>query len=341
MSLISIFNNSKIESIYTSSPINKINNDFFLDFFSEEQIKKTIKMIGVESRFWANKNTTAMDLCIESAERMLNENNFDRNDIDGLIFVSQTPNLRMPASSFIAHEILKLKKECAVFDVNLGCSGYVYGLWLANSLIKSGLKKILLLAGETPSKIINLNDPATAFLFGDAGSSTLIGNSDEKFESTFLINTDGSGASTITIPQGINGNYFDIKDLNDPSKLYMDGAKVFNFTIKEIPKIIQQACEKTGRAVSEWDYILLHQANKFMLDHIYKKTNTPKNKQLINIQVFGNTSSVTLPLLLTDKAFDKSKENIMLVGFGVGLSWAAVGLKMNKEIILRHITYES
>jgi len=341
MSLITKFSNSKIESVYTAVPSNAVKNDFFIDFFDEDQINKAIKMIGVQNRFWTDKTTSSLDLSVECAARMFSDLDVERDMIEAVIFITQTPDLQMPASSFFAHDKLGLKEECAVFDVNLGCSGYVYGLWMASSLINSGLKKVLLLAGETPSKIMDLSDPSTSFLFGDAGSATLLSQTETSFDSNFLINSRGSGASTITIPQGIKGNsLYDVETINDPSKLYMDGANVFNFTLKEIPKIIKEMEASLSIESSAWRYVLLHQANKFMLDHIYKKAKIEEKSRLINIEKFGNTSSVTLPLLLTDNDYEKSQNRILMIGFGVGLSWAAVDLVHDDDLKTCHFEYE-
>ena len=259
--------NSEIKFLYTATPKNKITNSYFEDIFSEELIKKSSNMTGVTERFWADNETTTLDICLHAAKQMFEENDFDKHSIDAVLLVTQTPDYQIPASAFIAHKELGLSENCLAFDINLGCTGYVYGYYLATSLLNSGLKNILLLAGETSSKTVDLKDQGTSMLFGDAGSATLVTASKSQKEQVFSFKSNGSGYDTIIIPSGISKEHALLKD-TAKDKLFMSGPDVFNFTIKEIPNFIKSYCDFCSKDLSSWDFVLLHQANLFMLNHI-------------------------------------------------------------------------
>ena len=224
------------------------------------------------------------------------------------------------------------------FDINLGCTGYVYGYYLATSLLNSGLSNILLLAGETSSKTVDLQDQGTSMLFGDAGSATLITKGKDKREQVFSFKSNGSGYDTIIIPSGIYKEHKLSKETAQ-DKLFMSGPDVFNFTIKEIPDFIKNYCDFCSKDLSTWDFVLLHQANLFMLNHIYKKTKVDDNQKHINIQKFGNASSASIPLLISDLGNKISSESqVLATGFGVGLSWATCNLIFSKDFKSKHLS---
>lgn len=333
--------NSEIRFLYTSTPEKKIKNNYFEDYFSNELIEKSSKMTGVEQRFWADKNTTTLDLCVDAAKKMFDDNNFDQNSIDAIVLVTQTPDYQIPASSYIAHKELNLSQNCMAFDVNLGCTGFVYGYYLATSLLNSGLKNILLLAGETSSKTVDIKDQGTSMLFGDAGSATLITSRKKSNDQVFSFKSNGSGYETIIIPSGISRKHKLLKKIKK-DKLFMSGPDVFNFTIKEIPDFIKSYCDFCSKNLHSWDFILLHQANLFMLNHIYKKTKVKEEQKHINIQKFGNASSASIPLLISDLGeklnFDSK---ILATGFGVGLSWASCNIFFSRDFKSKHINLKN
>jgi 3-oxoacyl-[acyl-carrier-protein] synthase-3 len=320
--------NVAMRGVVCTLPGDAIGNEAFADQFSPQALADVVKMIGVEARHWAAPDQTSADLCFLAAQQLLERLNWQPDSIDALIFVSQTPDHVLPASSCLLHGRLKLAPDCQALDVNLGCSGYVYGLWLASSLIQSGCRRILLLAGETSSRLVDPTDRGTAVLFGDAGSATALEYDKAAPSMTFRLGTEGAGAQALIVPQGgFRALAPDHPMTIDPTRLHMDGGQVFAFTLRVVPKLIKDtlaAAKVTGETVEAY---LLHQANRFMLRHIGKKIGADNTQLPINIERYGNTSCVTIPLLLADDMAPRLKVGpvkVMMVGFGVGLSWGAV-----------------
>lgn len=305
-----ITKNSEIIGLVSSIPTNKINNSFFESYFSKDDIDSIAKSTGVKNRRWiSNKNNNTFDLCIKAAEDLLSNINWEPSSIDCTIFITQTHKNIMPSEAHTIQNALGISKSSLAFDINLGCSGYAYGCMIANSLITSGLKRVLLLAGETPSKIIDLKDKATSLLFGDAGSATAIQESNIN-PYTFLFGSDGSGGENLFCPN----NGF----------LKMNGAEVFSFTLKSIPKLVLQLDNEINK---KHDLYLFHQANEFILKNIIRKAKLDKDKCLMNINKYGNVSSASIPLLISTNGKEeiyKNNVDIACFGFGVGLSWSAM-----------------
>ncbi|MFZ6646246.1 ketoacyl-ACP synthase III [Undibacterium sp. TJN25] len=335
--------NFSVKGLVCAVPKEEIQNDAFYEKFGEAAVTDIVKMIGVHSRRKAHDDQTAADLCQSSAEALLNDLGWSRDSVDALIFVTQTPDYRLPATACALQGRLKLSKSCIAFDVNLGCSGYVYGLWLAAKLLDSqSVKRVLLLAGETPSKIIDPNDRATALLFGDAGSATALEFDEDAEDAHFILGTDGGGERHLMIAEGASKKYNDddprLKN-TDTSRLFMDGGEVFNFTLRSVPPLVNDLLAFSGRDKAEVNAFLFHQANNFMLKHIIKKTKLPVERAPINIDRFGNTSSATIPLLITDQlpSIPGNGGPVAMIGFGVGYSWSAAlvdldSLAVNKLI---------
>jgi 3-oxoacyl-[acyl-carrier-protein] synthase-3 len=287
---------------------------------NSRDIEKIIKNTGVQCRSVAGRNLCASDLCFHAAQKILQTKSIAPDEIDGLFFVSQTPDYFLPATSFFVHRRLGLTKNCAVFDVNLGCSGYVYGLWLAGSMINAGsLKKILLLSGDTVTKLCADGDRSTWPLFGDAGSATLIEFKTEAPPLYFVLGSDGGGADKLIVK---NGGF---RNQNRSPLLYMSGSDIFTFTIREVPPMIKDVLELAGFGKDEIDYFVFHQANMFILNHLSKKMKLDQEKVLISLDRFGNTSSATIPLtVVSNKEKFLLDKRVVFCGFGVGFSWGAV-----------------
>lgn len=327
--LVSSFANCRITAVVSCVPSSIKANDSFISKFGDG-VDQVTKMTGVKERRVVDEHQTTSDLCVAAATHLLSKATCHPDEIEALIFVSQTPDYRLPASACELQDRLKLPKNIAAFDVNLGCSGYTYGLWLASSLIASGaVKKVLLLVGDTISKIADEDDRSTAMLFGDCGTATLIEFDADQNNITFVLGTDGSGARNLIVPRGgfrdVSGT--DPRNNNRPDRLFMEGGEIFNFTIKAVPNLVEtlrQAALCDGR---DFDFYLFHQANSFMIQHLSKKAKVSATKVPINIDRFGNTSSATIPLLIVTECRDAvlSSEGSFLgmFGFGVGYSWAA------------------
>lgn len=322
--------NSKITGIVSCLPQKQITNSFFEDHLDSKTITDISKLTGVQTRYWTAETETTADLCIRAAQQLSEKVDGGIEDCDAVIFVSQTPDYVLPGSSFVAHHQLGLPENCTCLDINSGCSGYVLGLSLAQDLLAGGrYKKVLLLAGDTISKTISVEDRSTAMIFGDAGSATLIEASDTAAPTKFIIGSDSKGIESLQIQ---NGMFREPTKTGGPEdKLFMDGAAVFNFTLRSIPKLIKSLAALGDKTPQDFEYVLMHQANAFMLKHIAKKAKLDPERVPINIQDFGNTSSATIPLLLCNDVKDvllKESKPYALLGFGVGFSWAAASLEI-------------
>lgn len=326
---------ASISGVVSCVPKKQITNDYFVSLFGEAGVHDVVKMIGVETRHWVEKNTTTRDLCATAGLHLLSQLKWSPESIDALIFVSQTPDFRLPATACALQAELGLSTSTIAFDINLGCSAYPYALWLANTMIQSGsARRILLAVGDTVSKIVNPSDRSTALLFGDAGTMTAIESKDGE-EAFFVMGTDGLGAKNLIIPEGCfkTGVLKDDERLTgrDPSYLFMDGGEIFNFTLRSVPNLVSTTLEQSGISLLEHDAFLFHQANLFMLKHLIKKCKLPIDKVPININQFGNTSCASIPLLMTTMLSDKLKSQSMrlaMFGFGVGYSWSSSSLRV-------------
>ena len=316
-------------------PKQVIKNLEFDLYFRKEDIKEIIDKIGVKERRFADEKTCSSDLCYEAAERLITDMQINREEIDLLIFISQTPDYRMPATSVLLQERLKLRTSTITFDINLGCSAFLYGLSIAYSMILSGgPRKALVLDGETRSKVYSLKDRKTGFLFGDGGVAALIEKGEKYGKSWFSFNSDGSRESLIKIPAGgyrkmsscetvkekVVDEYGNIRSEENG---YMNGADVFNFVIREVPRDFNLLLECSGTNISSIDYFVFHQANSYINGYLVRKLNLTAGKVPSTIEKFGNTSSVSIPLTIVSELKDqlKTHKRLLLSGFGVGLSW--------------------
>jgi 3-oxoacyl-[acyl-carrier-protein] synthase-3 len=333
-------NGVRLAGVHSCVPKEIILNDFFESSFGGLQVEEVAKLIGVQQRRFAPDGVAGSDLTLEAATNLLKELDWEPNSIDALIYVSQTSDYKLPATACILQKKLGLN-NCAAFDINLGCSAYPYALWTGMSLLKaSGLSRVLVCVTEVMSKVTDMDDRATALLFGDAATVSALELNQGQGYTYFVLGTDGGGFQNLIIADGIRGvldKAITEKKIAKPNKLYMDGWNVFNFTIGAVPKLITQTMDFAKLNPDDIDYFLLHQANAFMLDHLIKKSKLSKNRTLRNIQNFGNTSCASIPLLITTDLMNKSKERslkLALVGFGVGYSWASAIIDIDPYIKL-------
>lgn len=333
---------SRIAGVVACLPKRQVRNDEFEASLGREAIDDVSKMIGVHTRHWVDDATTTADLCQAAAEHLLAGLAWPAETVDALIFLSQTPDYRLPATACALHGKLGMRSGAIAFDVNLGCSGYPYALWLAQMMVQSGAaKRVLLAVGDTISKTVDKTDRATALLFGDAGTATAI-EADERAQSDmlashFILGSDGAGASNLIIPQGGFKQHVEDDDARWHGKamscLFMDGGQVFNFTLQAVPALIESCVAASGRSLAQHDGFLFHQANQFMLKHLVKKAKLPADRVPINIDKVGNCSSASIPLLMcTELAPRLSCETLTLAmfGFGVGYSWAGASVPVGQ-----------
>jgi 3-oxoacyl-[acyl-carrier-protein] synthase-3 len=291
--------------------------------------EKFIAATGVAEKRITNKTICTSDLCLKSAEQLINDLGIDKTDIEILIFVSQTPDYKLPVTSTILQHKLGLSQACLCLDIPLGCSGYVYGLTTISSLMSTGkIKKGLLLVGDTISKEVDPSDQATEPLFGDAGTATLLSYDENANPMLFGLGSDGEGYESIIITN--SGARCSNSEMN---KLSLNGIDVFNFGTNKVPKVVNQFIDNFGLEKNSIDHFIFHQANKFMNDKIYKKLGIAVDKTSSSLKHFGNTSSATIPLTIVTELGGIEKDNSMLFcGFGVGLSWGTFYTKASNNI---------
>jgi 3-oxoacyl-[acyl-carrier-protein] synthase-3 len=302
------FQNVGISGLAAAVPRKVINNYDPNLYFGEEEVKEVVEKIGVKERRFVDQDTCSSDLCFTAAEKLISEMGLNREEIDLLIFISQTPDYRMPATSILLQERLKLSTSTVAFDINLGCSAFLYGLTIAFSMLSSGgFRKALILDGETRSKVYSLKDRKTGFLFGDGGVAALVENKGIFRKSWFSLNSDGSRENLIKIPAGgyrkmsscetvaekVIDEYGNIRS---EEQGYMNGADVFNFVIREVPRDFNRLLDFSGIGLNSIDYFIFHQANSYINGFLVKKLKLPLDKIPSTIEKYGNTSSVSIPL---------------------------------------------
>ncbi len=308
---------------------------------SEKEIDNTIGNIGVAERRIAADDVTASDLAYKAAVKLMEDNDIDPASIDVLLFMSQTSDYRIPATSCVLQDRLGLSKDTCCIDLSLGCSGFVFALSTAFAYASmDGVNRVLLLDGETFSKIVNKKDKVDWPLYGDGATAALI----EKgaFEgSTFMLHTDGSGKGAVIIKEGGMRNRTTAETLvekveedgniRNGLEVFMDGMEVFNFAMSVVPKSVKQICAETGTTLNDIDWLVFHQANKFMTDFFAKRLKFDMNKVPYCIQKYGNTSSTSVPLTIVSELNNRIKDGdrVVMCGFGAGLSWGVARVVFN------------
>ena len=313
--------NIKIAGIACAVPNHRVETTSFYPKFGKKYVEDFINMAGVKSTYRTSEKQTASDLCFVAARNLLENKKVSVEDIGALVFISQTPDYRgLPATACVLHKRLALSKDCMAFDVNLGCSGYVYGLNIVGSLLQtlqgtSGdasnasnlYKKALLLFGDTNVKVNSPEDKSVAMLFGEAGSATLL-TKEDGFNICGELMTDGNGFKAVITPSGGQRNpegdhertLWGDGNIRSDFDGYINGTDVFSFTITQVPKLIKHFIEEQNKTIDDYDSVVLHQANLYILKQIAKKIKCPMDKIPISIDRYGNTSGTSIPLTLCD-----------------------------------------
>ena len=332
--------NVRIAGIVSAIPEMVLDASELEQKFGAEDTRKIIDNIGVRERHVVEGNMCASDLCLSAAEVLLQQLGWSRESIDVVVFVSQTPDHVLPATACSLHGNLNLAKHCAAFDINLGCSGYVYGLWVVSQLMSTGQsRRALLLSGDTISKLISDEDRSAYPLFGDAGSATAVEYKPGSEEMVFVVGTDGKGAEHLIVPAGGfrhpknegTAKRYKQADGNTRSdeQLRMDGAEIFTFTLREVPPLVKATLQTKGWSIDDVDAFVFHQANAYILNYLARRIKIPADKFILAMESYGNTSCASIPLALTSSpqtAIGNGSRKLLLAGFGVGLSWAAAAL---------------
>ncbi len=317
-----------------------------LTILNEKERELFVKTVGIRYRRVAANGITAADLCAACAEDLFSKNAVQRSDVKVLIFISQTPDYLIPNTASLLQHKLGLAKDCIAFDINLGCSGYVYGLNVAASLLANmNTGKALLLVGDVSTAVISKRDKSVVPLFSDAGSATVL--SKKAGEAMhFNLQTDGAEFDDIIIPEGGMRNRFSEKSLCETEResgnyragvhMQLNGIRIFNFALREVAPNIQQLLTEVQYNKEQIDYFVFHQANKLMLESVRKKLDVPEHKVPYSLFDFGNTSSASIPVTLVNNLraeLTDKKLQLLLSGFGVGLSWGSVLLKTENVFV--------
>jgi 3-oxoacyl-[acyl-carrier-protein] synthase-3 len=315
--------------------------------FGEEQARRVAKSVGVEQRHLSRDGICTSDLCYFAAKNLLEELQWKPDSIDAIVFVSATPDYFTPATACVLQQRLGLSKSCAAFDINHGCAAYAYGLWVTSNLIgRDAAKRALVLVGDTPSRHTSPFDRSLVPLVGDAGAATALEWDPSAPPMYFEMGADGGGAEhfivkagafrhphTPATPERIEREDGTVRSDED---IYMNGAEIFAFSLREVPPLTERVLGQAGWTLDDIDSVVMHQANLFIIQHLAKKMRIPKEKVIENLTSYGNVSGATIPLAISEKMADQLRsENrrLLLLAFGVGLSWGGVALHCGPVVI--------
>ena len=332
------YKNVGIRAMSACVPKNVVYNKDLGYLIPEEEIEKTIQNIGINERRIADADCCASDLCYKAAVQLMQDNEIDPQSIDVLLFMSQTSDYRIPATAPLLQHRLGLSIDTLAMDLTLGCSGFVFALSTAYAYANMGLR-VLLLDGETFSKIVNKRDKVDWPLYGDGATATLVEQGDFG-ESVFMLHSDGSGRDAVIINDGMRNPITaeslvekeqEEGNIRNGLEVFMDGMAVFNFAMKRVPKSIKAVAEASGITIDDIDWMVFHQANRFMTDFFVKKLKLNPAKVPYCIDRYGNTSSTSVPLTMVSELHDKLKDGdrVVMAGFGAGLSWGVANIVMN------------
>lgn len=317
------------------------------EIYKWEGTETFIESTGIRHRRRADNSVTSADLCLAAAEELVSQLQWEKPEIDALVFVSQTPDYILPATSCVLQRRLGLSKECYALDISLGCSGWVYALSVISALMQNGtIRKGLLLAGDTVTKLCSPEDKSTYPLFGDAGTATALEHDTHSKGLKFIFNNDGSGYETIICPEGayrapVDEDSLKLRNHGEGINrrgidLDLDGMDVFSFGITKAPKSVRELCGYIGIDKDNVDIFTFHQAKRMMNEMIRKKLKLPEDKVPYCMDEFGNTSCASIPLALVTRERERlmsSRLTHIACGFGVGLSWGSVWFETDNIVV--------
>jgi 3-oxoacyl-[acyl-carrier-protein] synthase III len=343
--LLTRFDNFAISGIAVAAPENLLTVDSFNESFGSEVVANISGMTGIKSFRRTLPSQTAGDLGFIAASSLIKELNFNPEEIGILIYVTQKPDYRVPSTAFLLHHRLGLRNTGLCFDLNLACSGFIFGLHTIMSLLKnSDQKHALLITGDTTTKTISPVDRTMMMLFGDSGTATIISRSENENRSFSALRTDGNRFNAIITPSGAfrnrNRSHERVEWSDGISRsdydTHMKGMDVFGFSISDVPKLMKEFMDELGTNSETYDYFVLHQPNLYMLKKISNKIKISEKQLLVSIDRYGNNSSSSIPLVLADHfGTEKAGEiRTLMCGFGSGLSWGCFDITIDTKIIL-------
>ena len=324
-----------IEAISIYLPESILTNEDLSSQFPEWSADKIASKLGISQRRISKKDEFVSDMAAKAANNLFDEYGIDRRNIDFILLCTQSPDYFLPTTACLVQDKLNLNTNCGALDMNLGCSGYVYGLSLAKGLLAMGdVNNVLLITADKYTKFINEKDKSNRSIFGDAATASLITNQGFLGKlGKFVFGTDGSGAENLIVKNGGIKNFekkgFDICNgddfISNDDNLFMNGEKIFEFTTQAVPNLVRDVLLKNNLAFSQIDLFIFHQANRFMLDYIRRKLKIPEDKFFVFMSETGNTVSSTIPIALKEALVSKRIEKgmkILIAGFGVGYSFS-------------------
>ncbi len=328
-----------IAGIACAVPDQRVTVDSFAPVFGAETTAKFTAGTGIRAMYRALPDQTAGDLAFAAAESLFRQMPVDRAKIGALLFVSQSPDYRRPATACVLQHRLGLPMDCAAMDIGLGCSGFVYGLQTAMSMMQnSDMEYCLLLLGETASKLVHPQDKSIAMMYGDAGAAILLERR-EGASSTALLRSDGNRFKAIILPAGgfrdmnPSGETFLCNDGIERSlyDIYMEGTSVFSFSISDVPKAIKDYLARTGTTRDDYDLFLFHQANGFIIQQLMRKFKLQKEQVPTCLEEYGNSGGISIPLTLSVNFGDRDEgvKRALMAGFGIGLSWGVINAEID------------
>jgi 3-oxoacyl-[acyl-carrier-protein] synthase-3 len=359
--VISQIEGLKIDGISAVVPKFEIDNlRFAKDLFNVEDdtqqsrsVESLIKSIGIEKRRVCMDNVTSLDLGVRAAKELFKAGSFKADDFGGIVFVTETPDDLCPNNSSYIQHILGFPENTAVLDINHACPGYIYGLWVAGLMASNIQKKVLLLVAETNSYFVSPHDRATAPLFGDAGTATIVSPSSENRKWSFVFQTDGSKRDVLLVPgfgyrEKPSTDKLEYISHPDGSKrrrhdLYMDGQAVFSYVTQRASKYIKRFLEELKKTSDDYDYLVLHQANAFMLKMLAMAIKFPTSKMPLSLQKYGNTNSASIPLNIVSeigKTIREKESKLLMSGFGAGLATGIADINLGPCVCPEVIEYE-
>jgi 3-oxoacyl-[acyl-carrier-protein] synthase III len=342
--LFSEFKNLEIEGMAVALPVTQQPLTSFNDVFGEKSVSQISEMTGVKSFYRALPEQTASDLGFEAAKKIIDAQRINRAEIAFLIFVTQKPDVRVPSTAFLLHQRLELSQDCLVFDINLACSGFIYGLHTLCSLLSaSGAEKGLIITGDTSHRTLSPLDRTMIMLFGDSGTATLVAKRQNARKISFALRTDGNRFKSIVTPAGAYRNLDLPKERTvwgdgierSDYDTHMKGMEVFTFSITDVAKLMDEFLKYLEATPEHYDTFALHQANIYILKQLSRKVKIPFEKIQVALDRYGNNSSNSVPLALADRyGVQKAGDaRVMMCGFGAGLSWACCDVTINTEKI--------
>lgn len=329
-----------VAGVSCAIPQNKVTVESFSEVFGDEIPAKFSAGTGIKEMYKALPEQTASDLAVSAARSLIRKTGINGGEIGLMVLVTQSPDYRRPSSASVVQKRLALPAECTCMEINLGCSGFIYGLQTVMSLMDSSdIKYALLLMGETASKLVNPLDKSIAMMYGDAGAAILLEKAEKNEAVTTLLRSDGSRYRSIILPAG------GFRDMNPPDEqfvcsdgitrslydIHMDGTSVFSFSITDVPKALNDYMDYTDTSTADYDIFVFHQANEFIIKQITRKLRVNKKAVPVSLDRYGNTGGVSIPVTLCDVYGNEESgvKKILMCGFGIGLSWGVTSMSID------------